>query len=84
MFEVKFTKQAIKDLKKIDKTVLVRIKGYINELKHNPREKGKQLSGNLHGLWRYRIGKYRIIVEIKDNELILLVVKVSKRENVYN
>lgn len=84
MFEVKFTKQAIKDLKKVDKTILVRVKKYINELKQNPRNKGKQLSGNLHGLWRYRIGKYRIIVEIKDDELILLVVKVSKRENVYH
>jgi mRNA interferase RelE/StbE len=84
MYKLKFAKQAVKELKKIDRQVVVKIKAYLQTIKENPRSKGKQLSGNLHGLWRYRVGKYRIISEIRDNELIILVIRVAKRENVYD
>ncbi|WP_083505612.1 type II toxin-antitoxin system RelE family toxin [Gemelliphila asaccharolytica] len=49
----------------------------------NPREKGKALSYNRIGQWRYRIGNYRLICEIKDKELIILALEFGHRKNIY-
>ena len=49
----------------------------------NPRNNGKALTGQLGGLWRYRVGDYRIICDIKDEELYVLVVKIGNRRDVY-
>ena len=49
----------------------------------NPRKKGKALAGSLSGMWRYRIGDHRVLAEIKDGELIILVIEVGDRKNVY-
>ena len=48
----------------------------------NPRLHGKALSGNLKGLWRYRIGDYRLICEINDDELVILAVSVGHRREI--
>ncbi|MCM1334602.1 MAG: type II toxin-antitoxin system RelE/ParE family toxin [Bacteroides sp.] len=50
----------------------------------DPRAKGKGLTGNRSGQWRYRIGDYRLICEIKDNELIILALSIGHRRNVYD
>lgn len=70
----KFSREATKQLKKIDRKAAVKL---VEELKAiaasgEPRSKGKALTGNLKGLWRYRVGDYRAICEIKDNELVIL------------
>lgn len=44
---------------------------------------GKALSGNKAGFWRYRVGDYRIICDIEDEELVILVVEVNHRSKVY-
>jgi mRNA interferase RelE/StbE len=49
----------------------------------NPRDFGKSLQGDLSDLWRYRVGDYRIICEIKDEELIILVVAIGHRSKIY-
>ena len=49
----------------------------------DPRKAGKALAGNLKGLWRYRIGDYRLICEIRDKELIILALSVGHRKDVY-
>jgi mRNA interferase RelE/StbE len=49
----------------------------------NPRLSGKALQGDLKGLWRYRVGNYRLIAQIKDNELIILVIEIGHRKEVY-
>ena len=49
----------------------------------NPRQKGKDLVGELKGMWRYRIGKYRIICEIQDKQVTILVVEIEHRSKVY-
>ena len=48
----------------------------------NPREHGTALKGNseLIRLWRYRIGKYRVISEMKDEDMIILVIRIAKRD----
>lgn len=50
----------------------------------NPRQHGKGLTGNLKGFWRYRVGNYQIVCEIKDEELIVLAVVIAYRKDVYN
>jgi len=49
----------------------------------NPRQHGKALVGDRSGQWRYRIGNYRLICEIKDNEVIILVLEVGHRKGIY-
>jgi mRNA interferase RelE/StbE len=50
----------------------------------NPRSFGKALRGDKSGLWRYRVGKYRIICELRDKTLVIMVVNVGKRDSVYD
>lgn len=85
MWIAKFSKDATKQLKKIDRKDAVRL---VEELKDiaasgNPRSKGKALTGNLKGLWRYRVGDYRAICEIRDDELVILAVKIAHRREAY-
>lgn len=49
----------------------------------NPRSIGKALVGQYKGLWRYRIGTYRVICDIRDDELIVLAIDVGHRKNIY-
>ncbi len=49
----------------------------------NPRRQGKALAGNLKGLWRYRIGDYRLIVDIMDEELVIVAVDIGHRRDIY-
>ena len=75
-----------KDFKKLDYSVQKLIKRWIDRHLINcedPRAYGKALSANLIGYWRYRIGDYRIIAEIRDSELIVIAVRVSHRSFVY-
>lgn len=85
-YEVFFTDSSKKDLKKIDKFQAKLIKKWImDNLIHqtNPRKQGKALKGNLQGLWRYRVGSYRIIAEIEDNKLTILIIEIGHRKNIY-
>lgn len=81
-----YTAFALKQLKKLDKQVSSRILDYMDEVAklENPRERGKMLVGNLIGFWRYRVGDYRVLCKIKDNELVITVVDVGHRREVYD
>lgn len=50
---------------------------------NDPRSTGAALAGDLSGLWRYRVGDYRVICDIRNNELVVLVVEVGHRREVY-
>lgn len=73
-------------LRKLDKQAARAILDYM-DLRvanlDNPRSSGKALSGHLSGLWRYRIMDYRVICDIQDNALTVLVVTIGNRKNVY-
>lgn len=87
LYHVKFTKTAQKQLSKLDKDVLVMLKLWIDknlENSANPRLKGKALVGNFKGYWRYRVGEYRIVADIVDNKLIIVLVSVAHRREVYD
>jgi mRNA interferase RelE/StbE len=73
-------------LKKIDKAWQKRILDYLENTiaeRENPRDFGKPLLGNFSGLWRYRVGDYRVICQINDQQLVILTAKISHRKDVY-
>ena len=72
-------------LRKMDKQTARRIRNELVEIAklEDPRSRGKALTGNLAGLWRYRVGDYRIICDIEDGVLLILVVDVAHRCEVY-
>ena len=80
------SKRFDKDFKKLDRYTQRIIKGWITKNisgTENPRALGKTLTGNLAGLWRYRIGDYRLIVEIQDDRFVILALSVRHRREVY-
>ncbi len=85
-YKVLFTDGAKKQLKKLDKHTALLITGWIRknlENCENPRQHGKALSANRVGQWRYRIGDYRIIAEISDNKIIILILSIAHRREAY-
>jgi len=85
-YHVEFTKQAIKDLKKLDRQTTSLILGWIRknlEGCNNPRVYGKGLTANLSGVWRYRVGDYRLLTEIQDGKLVILMLTIGHRSEVY-
>lgn len=86
MYHVEFTKAALKELKKLDKPTAALITGWIRknlEGCNDPRIHGKGLTTNRSGQWRYRVGDYRIIADINDDTVIILILNVGHRNDVY-
>lgn len=86
MYKVVFTDKAIKELKKLDKSVSRIILAWIRkniEDCDDPRKHGKPLVGNHSGKWRYRIGDYRIMAEIDDGVITVFIVNIGHRRNIY-
>lgn len=77
------TPKFAKNFKKLDSFVRKQIKSYLNRVTDNPRAKGKAFVANRTGQWRYRIGAYRVIVNIQNNELIILALEVGHRRDIY-
>ena len=83
---IKFDDAAQKDLTKIDKPLAKRITAFLRErisVMDNPRSIGEPLKSSRGDLWRYRLGNYRIICEINDDAVCILVVKIGNRRDVY-
>ncbi len=86
-YKVVFSEKSKKQLKKLDRHTAALIIGWLEkniENCENPRIHGKGLVENRSGQWRYRIGDYRIICEINDEEVIVLVLEVGHRKEIYN
>ena len=82
---IEVSEKAVRALRKMDKQVARRIRDELAEIAklEDPRSMGKALVGNLAGLWRYRVGDYRIVCDIEDGVLVILVVDVAHRREVY-
>lgn len=82
---ITFSDKAKKQFVKLDKPVQNQMRKFLDSLKNlqNPRTRGKELVGNRRGIWRYRVGDYRILCQIKDKELCIFVVEVGHRKEVY-
>ena len=82
----RFDDRALKELRKLGKQAQTRIIAYLDERvagDGDPRRFGKGLKADLSGLWRYRVGDYRMLCQIKDGELLVLVVAVGHRRDIY-
>lgn len=84
-WRVNLSETALKQLRKLDPPIAKRIRAELVELKTltDPRSRGKALTGNQRGYWRYRVGDYRIICLIEDEELIILALKIGHRSKIY-
>lgn len=75
-----------KQFKKLDRSIQIIIAKWIKKHLENcddPRASGKALSANLKGYWRYRIGDYRLLVEIREKELVIMAISIAHRSDVY-
>lgn len=72
-------------MRKLDRPTAGRVLDELEEIAKldDPRSRGKALTGNLAGLWRYRVGDYRVVCDIEDGVLVILVVDVAHRREVY-
>ena len=84
---VNYTESAAKQLKKLDKSIAIRILNYMDErvaILDDPRALGKKLKGSRLGeYWRYRVGDVRIICNILDGQMTVLVIEVGSRKEIY-
>lgn len=85
---IKYTESSSKQLKKLDQQTALRILNYMDErvaVLANPRSLGKNLKGPKMGeYWRYRVGDIRVICNIVDGQLTVLVVEIGNRREVYS
>lgn len=85
-FHVAITEQSKKQLKKLDKHTASLILGWIRknlEGCSDPRKHGKGLTANRSGQWRYRVGNYRILAEIQDEKVVILIISIGHRSEIY-
>ena len=85
-YKVVVTDTAKKQLKKLDKFIAGMIIGWLKknlEGCSDPRQHGKALTANRSGQWRYRVGDYRIIAEIQDDKIIILILTIGHRREIY-
>ena len=85
-WRVEISRSAEKQIQKLDRTAQGSIIRFLRERVQgadNPRQWGKPLHGDKGGLWRYRVGDYRLICEIQDERVTVLVVRVGYRKDVY-
>ena len=83
MYKIILEKKPENFFRKLERKEQERIVKKFNELEKNP-ELGKPLTANLAGLWNLRFEDYRAIYQIKQNELVILILKLGHRKNVYD
>jgi mRNA interferase RelE/StbE len=86
-WNVKVSPRAQRQLDELDKTVARRISRFlyarIGKL-NDPRQIGERLQGTLSEFWRYRVGDYRIICSLEHERLVVLVLRIGHRREIYN
>ena len=85
-WDYRVSERALKELRKLGPNASRRILEFLDDRiqgTDNPRHYGKALKGELGEFWRYRVGDYRILCKIEDDVLIVLVVKMGHRRDIY-
>jgi mRNA interferase RelE/StbE len=86
-WRVEFDRDVARDLRKLDAQAQRQILRYLREriaTSEDPRRFGHALTRDLKGLWRYRVGDFRIVASIEDDRFVVLVVTVGHRREVYD
>jgi mRNA interferase RelE/StbE len=84
-YEITYARGVLKQLRKLDSVTARRILDYMDVVGalDNPRSRGKGLTGELQGIWRYRVGNYRVLCQIDDVKLSVHVVDADHRSRIY-
>ena len=85
-YNVEYSKTAMNTIKKMDSSTSNLIRTWIEKNlmnTENSRIKGKALTGDLKGLWRYRVGDDRILAEIQDTKIVILILDIGHRSKIY-
>lgn len=85
-YELKIEKKALKKLKKMDRKTSALLIAWISKNldgTDDPRKHGKSLTGDYKGFWRYRVGDYRIIARIEDEELVIALIDLGHGKDIY-
>lgn len=82
---IEFSPLAEKQFLKLDKQIQRQIQKFVLQLKNleHPRSRGKALVGNLSHLWRYRVADYRLICDIQDEKILVTVLRIGHRKEIY-
>lgn len=86
MYKVEYAESVLKELKKLDRQTARIIINWINKNLvdcRDPRQHGKALKGNLAGIWRYRVGDYRLFANIHDDIITIEIFEVGHRKEIY-
>lgn len=86
-WRIEWDQRALRDVERLDHEGRKRITRYLREriaTEENPRRFGKPLTGDKAGLWRYRVGDYRMVCRIEQECLVVLVITVGHRKEVYD
>ena len=87
IYSVEYTEDAVKQLRKMDRYTRTMILNWITkhlEGTDDPFASGKALTGDKAGLWIYRVGNYRFISKIDGGKLVILLVEIGHRSNIYD
>lgn len=85
-YRLLFSKRALKELKKMDKAVSALIFAWLKKNVDgavDPRAFGKALTGDKKDMWRYRIGDYRVLADIEDENLTIIAIEIGHRRDIY-
>ena len=85
-WRIEFAAEAMQELARLDRQIQERIRSYLRQRiasSDNPRDFGQPLRRNLAGLWKYRVGDYRIVAEIQDQTILVLVLRIGHRSKIY-
>jgi mRNA interferase RelE/StbE len=86
-WKIEFDPSARRELEKLDKPVSDRILKFLHErvaALDDPRRIGERLQGTLRQFWKYRVGDYRLICSLRDDRLVVIVVRVGHRRQIYH
>ncbi len=84
-YKVVYLDQVEQDLKKLNKSTVKKLLSRIETyLARDPKELGKPLRGEFQGYWSYRWGDYRIIYKISEREILIIILRISHRKDVYS
>lgn len=84
-WEIRFSPRASKGFKKLDTAEQRRVSKFLREVAalEDPRSRGKAMTANKAGLWRWRVGDYRVVADIVDDQVVVVVVDVGHRSKIY-
>jgi mRNA interferase RelE/StbE len=85
-WKIEFERAALKELEKLDKPVEQRILKFLHQRLgklDDPRKIGARLQGTLSEFWKYRVGDYRLICSLENDRLVVLVLRIGHRKEVY-